>query len=300
MKTPCILGSNFVGVVHATSSEASQWRIGRRVAGLPLKGGNAKYVTATPDQLFDVPKRLDASEVSCVLSIYLPAFQALHHGQPYEQRYSQYTFQRKRVLITGTEGALPEALALIRLAQFGGAHEVFISGDREHHSVFRHLYAQPLDPHMDDWLPTVIGRMDVVIDFDYAQNESASSQALAPNGRLVWYLHPLKRESGPLWSLDNFWEQAKMSLLERASMYELYASWNNNPYGVKVRVWIPRFFEVDMISITSAHFLFSVASERLCVPLTITCSTSDTSKDRPIYWLDWSQRCSQRLANANV
>lgn len=231
-----MLGSNFVGVVHATSSEASKWRIGRRVAGLPLKGGNAKYITATPDHLFDVPKKLDASEVSCILSIYLPAFQALQHGQPRPWRYSQQTLLRKCVLITGTDNALPEALALIRLAQYGGAHEVYIVADQEHHSVLRQLYAIPLDVHQDDWLPTVEGRMDVVIDFDYVQNEWASGKALAPNGRLVWYKHPSKRETGHLWVLDGVWEQTKMCLLERSSMYELYDSWSEDPYGVKVRV----------------------------------------------------------------
>lgn len=234
--TPCVLGSNFVGVVHATSSDASQWRIGRRVAGLPLKGGNAKYVTATPDQLFDVPKKLDASEVSCILSIYLPAFQALHHGQPRPWRYSQEALQHKRILITGTEGTLSEALALIRLAQYGGADEVYIVGGREHHSTFRHLFAIPLDTHMDDWLPTVKRRMDVVIDFDYAHNETASSKALAPNGRLVWYAHPNKREKAcHFWALDGVWEQAKLCLLDRASMYEMYESWFDSPYDMKVR-----------------------------------------------------------------
>ena len=136
-----------------------EWRIGRRVAGLPLKGGNATYITATTDQLFDVPKKLDASEVSCMLSIYLPAFQALHHGQPRPWRYSQETLQRKRVLITGTSSALPETWAMVRLAQYGGASEVYVVCEREQHSTLRqHLYAIPLDVHMDDWLPSSSGK----------------------------------------------------------------------------------------------------------------------------------------------
>lgn len=233
--TPYVLGSNFVGVVHATSSEASQWRVGRRVAGLPLKGGNATYITATPDQLFDVPKKLDASEVACMLSIYLPAFQALHHGQPRPWRYSQETLQRKRVLITGTSNALPETWAMVRLAQYGGASEVYVVCEREQHSTLRqHLYALPLDAHMDDWLPAVRGRMDVVIDFDYVLNEWASCRALAPNGRLVWYRHPSKRETGHLWLLDGIWEQTKMCLLDRASMYDLYESHCEDFYAMKV------------------------------------------------------------------
>ena len=236
--TPCVLGSNFVGVVHATSNEASQWRVGRRVAGLPLKGGNAKYVTATTDQLLDVPKKLDASEVACIISIYLPAFQALHHGQPRPWRYAQDTLRRKRVLIVGCP--LPEALALLRLAQYGGAQEVYIAAERDHHSTLRQLYAVPLDVHMDDWLPPVEGSMDVIIDFDYGQNEWASCKALAPNGRLVWYLHPSTRESGHLW-IDGVWEQTKMCLLERASMYELYESWNEDNYDLKVRCCVERF-----------------------------------------------------------
>jgi len=254
--TPCILGSNFVGVVHATSSQASQWRIGRRVAGLPLKGGNAKYVTGTPDQLFDVPKRLDASEVSCVLSIYLPAFQALHHGQSRPSRYSQERLQRKCVLIVSIGAALPESLALVRLAQYGGATEVYVVADREHHSSLRHLFAIPLDVHMDDWLPTVQERMDVVIDFDYDQNEWASYRALAPNGRLVWYLHPskrLKREAGYLWVLDGIWEQSKMCLLERASMYNLYESCAESPNNAKVRHVKVRFGCATASRLTLTH-----------------------------------------------
>jgi len=263
--TPCVLGSNFVGVVHATSNEASRWRIGRRVAGLPMKGSNAKYVTATTDQLFDVPKKLDASEVSCVLSIYLPAFQALHHGQPRPGRYSQHTLQKKLVLITGADFALPEALALIRLAQYGGALEVYCVAEREHHSVLRQMYAIPLDNHMDDWLLTVQGQMDVIIDFDYVKNESASWKALAPNGRLVWYLHPSKRENTHLWILDGVWEQIKLSLLERASIYELFDSWDENPYNAKVRL-VVRVLWLGLPDVTitrRSHFCRSASLDGL-------------------------------------
>lgn len=233
--TPCVLGSNFVGVVHKTSSESSRWRLGRRVAGLTLVGSNARYLTVSTERLLDVPKKLDASDIACILSIYLPAFQALHHGRTRPGRYSQSALWRKRVLITG--GALPETMALLRMAHYGGAQEVYIVAERSQHNTLRQLYATPLDVHIDDWGPMVENSMDVVIDFDFVQNEKASCQALAANGRLVWYLHPTKRKhvTGLAWSFDSIWEQTKLCLLERASIYEQNDSWAEHPYSFKVR-----------------------------------------------------------------
>lgn len=230
--TPCVLGSNFVGVVHKTSSEASRWRLGRRVAGLTLVGSNARYLIASTEQLLDVPKKLDASDIACILSIYLPAFQALHHGQARPGKYSNTSLLRKRVLITG--GALPETMALLRMAHYGGAREVYVVAERSQHNAFRQLYATPLDAHIDDWGPMVENSMDVVIDFDYVENEKASCRALAPNGRLVWYLHPSKRKN-VTGLFDGIWEQTKMCLLERASIYEQNKSWAEHPYSFKVR-----------------------------------------------------------------
>jgi NADPH:quinone reductase-like Zn-dependent oxidoreductase len=90
---------------------------------------------------------------------------------------------------------------------------------------------------MDDWGPMVEKSMDVVIDFDYVQNEKAACKALAANGRLVWYLHPSTHHNvtGLAWSFDGIWEQTKMCLLERASIYEQNESWAEHPYSFKVR-----------------------------------------------------------------
>jgi NADPH:quinone reductase-like Zn-dependent oxidoreductase len=236
--TPCVSGSNFVGVVHKTSNEASGWRLGKRVAGLTLSGSNARYLTASTEWLLDVPKKLDASDIACILSIYLPAFQALHHGQPRPGRYSQTVLRRKRVLITG--GTVPEAMAVLRMAHYGGAQEVYVVAERSQHNVLRQMYATPLDVHQDDWGPMVEGSMDVVVDFDYVQNEKAACMALAPRGRLVWYLHPSKRVTitGRAWSFDGIVQQTKMCLLEQASIYDQFESWAEHPYSFKVRIRI--------------------------------------------------------------
>lgn len=232
---PFVLGSNFVGVVHETSSETSHWRLGRRVAGLSLGGSNARYLTTTTERLFDVPKNLDASEIACIQSVFLPAFQALQHGQPRPWRYSDTSLRKKRILIT--EGDLPETLAILRMAHYGGAQEVYVVAERDRHKALRQMNSIPLDVHGDDWGPMVAENMDVVVDFDFALNGKAAYRALAPNGRLVWSRHPDKREKTTghsCYANDNLWEQTKMCLLERASLYDLYESWNEHPHSFRV------------------------------------------------------------------
>jgi NADPH:quinone reductase-like Zn-dependent oxidoreductase len=164
-------------------------------------------------------------------------------------------------------------MALLRMAHYGGAQEVYVVAERSQHNTLRQLYATPLDLHIDDWGPMVENSMDVVVDFDFVQNEKASCQALAENGRLVWYLHPSKRENvtGLAWFFDCIWEQTKMCLLERASIYEQNESWAEHPYSFKVRNRIDDAFV----------YLFAdcAVAARSRVSFAFTSTTSDTAQD---------------------
>jgi NADPH:quinone reductase-like Zn-dependent oxidoreductase len=129
-------------------------------------------------------------------------------------------------------------MAVLRMAHYGGAKEVYVVAERSQHNSLRQLYATPLDVHPDDWGPMVEGSINIVMDFDYVQNEKAVFMALAPKGRLVWYLYPSKRENirGRSWSFGGIVQRAKMCLVEQASIYDQFESWAEHPYSFKVRI----------------------------------------------------------------
>lgn len=222
VQTPFVVGSNFVGIVHEGALPA-----GTRVAALTKTGGNARYVSISRDALVKVPKRLDPSEVACIISTFLPSFQALHHGRRHEIRYSNNSLKGMKVLLT--EGAsIVEIQAVAQLAFLAGAASVHVICEpRFHNYVQIYLNVTPLDVYIEDWLPTVKGQMDVIIDYDYSHNRVEIPDALAPGGRLVWFALPPARHNGIFGDINSLMDIASICLLDRASIYDAYENWES-------------------------------------------------------------------------
>lgn len=230
-----LVGTRFVGVVHhaGAAEEEKGVRPGARVAALVRRGGaHARYVVLDRHSLISVPKSLDPGELVCLLSVYLPAFQALHHGRPRPSRYSSTCLQGAQVLATA--GAWLEAMAIVRLAYHAGAGCVFVECERHQFETIRQMHGVPvLKGERELWMPALEKRMDVVVDFDYA-NDNDDIWSLLPlyGGRLIWFVHPSgkRRRSRDV----TFCEQTSICFHETCTIYDAFKSWDDNPEGFKL------------------------------------------------------------------
>jgi NADPH:quinone reductase-like Zn-dependent oxidoreductase len=276
LDTPFCLGTNFVGIVHKGCMPQ-----GTRVAAITKSGANARYITTTPDCLVKVPKRFDSSEVACVLSTYLPAFQALHHGAKGGRKHSMESLKGKNVLLT-SGASIVEIHAMVQLALALGASKVFvICKARFHNYVKLQLGVKPLGQYADDWLPHVKGQMDLVIDYDYSRNKADVGEARAPGGRLVWFAHPPRDEPTLTRDMRNFFDQASICTLPNACIYDVYQNWEFHREesqedlkflfallaSRKIRPKIDRY--IDLNGVRSAHQDLqkrSIAGAIICEP----------------------------------
>jgi NADPH:quinone reductase-like Zn-dependent oxidoreductase len=177
---PFIPGSDFVGTIHEIGSEAakiSTFQVGDRVAALVPSGGNAKYITVEYRSIIRVPPEVDSESALCLSSTYVPAREALDLG-----RKMNTPFTGANILVIGGNG--PSGLATIELALLEGAN-VYATADERHHEYLAKLGAKcfPIDPAK--WLPTLTGKMDVVLDSVCLDGYKSSSLALNSAGILV-------------------------------------------------------------------------------------------------------------------
>lgn len=228
---PFVLGSNFVGVVHHCGPEAKELGIkpGTRVASLVNWGANSKYVTIPAMKLSIVPKQLDAADVAALLSSYLPAFQALHHGRPRLEKYGRGCLKGKNVLVIG--GRSLQAQAVLRLARFAGASEIYVTSPRHHSHVLNKLSTVTvLDEQPDDWLPVVKRDMDIVVDFQFPEHCSQAYKALAPKGRLICIAPKYNKTDGAWFALlEDFLQSYWLSSIKGASMFDFTENFDMNP-----------------------------------------------------------------------
>ena len=177
---PFIPGSDVVGTIHEIGDEAARtggYQIGDRVAAVVPAGGNAKYITLNYDQIIRVPDGTDPVVALSLSSTYVPAREALDLARKMNTPYTG-----ANILVIGGNG--PSGLATIELAGLEGAN-VFTTADERHHEFLTELGAKcfPIDPKK--WLPTLKGKMDVVIDSVCLDGFESSALALNDGGILV-------------------------------------------------------------------------------------------------------------------
>ena len=177
---PFIPGSDVVGTIHEIGNEAVRtggFQIGDRVAAVVPAGGNAKYITLRYDQIIRVPDEMDPVIALSLSSTYVPAREALDLA-----RKMNTPFTGANILVIGGNG--PSGLATIELAGLEGAN-IFATADERHHEYLAGLGAKcfPIDPKK--WLPTLKGKMDVVIDSVCLDGFESSALALNNEGLLV-------------------------------------------------------------------------------------------------------------------
>jgi len=179
-RLPFVPGSDFVGTIHSMGGEAtknSTFQVGDKVAAVVASGGNAKYISMPYQNIIRVPSEVDSVIALCLSSAYVPAREALDMA-----RKLNTPFTSANILIIGGNG--PSGLATIELALLEGAN-VYTTADGRHHEFLTNLGAKcfPIDPNK--WLPTLQGKMDVVLDSVCLDGYESSSLALNSAGTLV-------------------------------------------------------------------------------------------------------------------
>jgi NADPH:quinone reductase-like Zn-dependent oxidoreductase len=165
-----------------------------------------------------------------MLGSYLPAFEALYHGSTTRAaRFSHRVLKGKRILITG--GATLEAQAIIRLARYAGASEIYVIAPREHFEVLNKQHVTVLDDHPTDFLPVIRDKMDIIIDYEFPRNFMFISQALARKGRLVCVTpkRSVLDSSNCVSDVMSFFERLEVSLMKRASLFDFSEYYTMNP-----------------------------------------------------------------------
>ena len=224
-----VLGSNFVGVVvHCRKEVEERYSIhpGDRVASVVHWGGNAKYVSVPASHVITVPRHLDAADVACVISYYLPAYETLNFGRDRTSRYPLSSFWGKKVFIT-TEGATIEVQALIQLARAQGSREIFVTAPSEHHEFLRKFGVATLSENPGEWLSFIANTMDVVVDTCFPKNFSAIRSLVSTAGRLICCPRPKQADSNR-WScmptvpseLSYIFERSQLSMMDRATLFD--------------------------------------------------------------------------------
>ena len=222
-------------MLHDCSPTAEEAGVkpGMRVATILQQcGSNARYFSIPYSEVLSVPRHLDAADIACIITSYLPAFQALHHGRNRPYRYSRTCLQDRRVFIVGGDELV--AQATIRLAQLAGAEAVYISAPRFMRGDLQKHDACVLDEEPSNWPEEIDGMMDVVIDYQFPQNFDAVKATMARKARLVCCTPENWSRKTNWWTDTNqVFECLQLSSLKRATFFDFRQNYKKNRYELK-------------------------------------------------------------------
>ena len=234
---PMIPGVDFVGKVVRCGEMATinyGINVDDRVASLIQTGGNCKYLVEHANQLVRVPKQLKADEATVMVEIYLSAFQMLLIGKTGEDRYKSRPLNGKEILILGGISTINQAM--IELAVFLGAKNVYTTSLPKHYAFLQELGATTLDIRPECWLKIVQGKMDLAVDSLCDDLYDSPWKALNSNGKLICNGMQTIMNEGPgcINSLEQFWARTKSACMPRTHYYDVYSHWENNLEESKV------------------------------------------------------------------
>ncbi len=230
-------GVDFVGKVVKCGEMATLnygINVDDRVASLIQTGGNCKYLMEHANQLVQVPKKVKAHQAVIMVEVYLSALQILLLGITGEDRYKNRPLEGKEILILGGINTISQAM--IELAVFLGANNVYTTAIPKHYTFLQELGATTLDIRTECWLPVVQGKMDLAVDSLCDDNYDSSWKALNPDGQLICngMQTILNEEPGCITSLEQIWARTKTMYMPRTHYYDVYTHWEQNLEESKV------------------------------------------------------------------
>jgi len=111
---------------------------------------NNRYALVDAGLVVGVPKHVDPAEASCMIRLYLSAFQSIQKGtSSIHYRYDETQLKGQSILIQNGQTELGRAL--IDLAGLLGAAQIFATGPTESHPLLMELGAVPLGAETFGW-----------------------------------------------------------------------------------------------------------------------------------------------------
>lgn len=113
---------------------------------------NRQYALVDAGYVVTVPRHVDAVDASCMVRLYLSAFQSIQKGMEetlLHYRYDTQQLKGKSILVENGETELGRAL--IEVLQLLGADRVFATGPAECHDLFREIGVLPLGTETFSW-----------------------------------------------------------------------------------------------------------------------------------------------------
>lgn len=181
----------------------------------------SKNLSVPAKSLILLPNKLDAGEVAAIVSTYLPAFGALHHGSNNrENRFSRNALKHKKILVTG--GQTNDANAVSTLALLGGAAKIFVLHSNRG-AAMNEMGSHKVSLLHDDpeeWLPRVFQDIDLVVDLDYPTNFPALKRSIRRGGRIVCKTTQAFDERTICSGFGTFAGQASLCMSDSVSLYD--------------------------------------------------------------------------------
>lgn len=170
----------------AIGNQVTQFKPGDRVGGLLKSGGNAKYIEVCQNALVPIPKKIDAAEAVCVISVYAAASQAICLATSKNDLDAAIVaLENKSVLVVGgLDGVGQAIIQLCRKAN--KTVKVSVPAPNRRHAYVRSvLKATPLPEGSREWGPLVASSMDYVFDGICDASMDPSLRALREEGKCI-------------------------------------------------------------------------------------------------------------------
>lgn len=191
VKTPFISGGDIAGEIRALGAEASEWKVGDRVAvnpmtpegmmGEAIQGGMAELVRVPASHLVRLPQTLDYVTAAAVPINYGTAHRMLHTVGALQAG--------ELMLILGASGGV--GVACIQYGKLAGARVIAAAGSAEKCRQLRAIGAdEVIDYSQEDfsrsaWKLSGKRGVDLVVNYTGGDTWNPSLKSLRKGGRLV-------------------------------------------------------------------------------------------------------------------
>jgi NADPH:quinone reductase-like Zn-dependent oxidoreductase len=177
---PFTLGYDFVGIVDKTAENVNHVKVGDRVCGILMVGGNANYVCTDASELTIVPHEVEAHLAACFALSGITAYQMIKHFASVKEG--------KRILVHGGSGAVGDTLL-----QLGKVYncEMVSTASAQKHELIKTYGAVPIDYHSPNYFEELKlhsgGGFDAIFDFTNQKSFDNNIKLLKEGGVLVTY-----------------------------------------------------------------------------------------------------------------
>jgi NADPH:quinone reductase-like Zn-dependent oxidoreductase len=246
--------STFVGVVESiennnngkhnlsiVTTPTGMIQKGTLVTSIRKCATRARIVTLPAEDIISLStfQDLDSGEVAALVSTYLPAFGALHHGIDLQSRNKRFTtgsLSNCEIMVSG--GSAIESEAVIKLAFMGGAARIFVfpssSSIGEYLKRLNSHKVVVLDGEPKTYLSRLHQKIDVIIDLGYLKDIEFLNRTLSPKGRLVCVAPRNKSKNNIVDNIQELFGQAALIKHPGTSVYD-FDEMSKSNYGEVVR-----------------------------------------------------------------